>query len=357
MLISLNINESNAQEKYLNIDKKVFYITKYNKNIIEKIKSWELKVHIKDNENSIIEVRNNRILIKTKDYYYSWNNNLIIDYNWKIIDIPLKIDIKYNKYNFDIFSKLYKPSLQKKALSCESAAAADIVSTLLVNEINEDEIIEAIPKNQFYYKLPEEKNGNLIWWNPNEWFVWYIDHTQNIFASQRLMTWYWVYEKPLDAIYNSYNLKTKILWKEYWNEFWTINHLSLLLEEIKNWNMVQLWWDWCTDSSYEDGIIQDKKDLTDNKARVKINAKNYCPTFSQDRSIEWYYEDDNWELLKHIGLRWEHSFILLWRIWDIDNPDKIKVWDTDTGYHIYDIKEWMRKWSMMDYRSIIIYKK
>jgi hypothetical protein len=39
------------------------------------------------------------------------------------------------------------------------------------------------------------------------------------------------------------------------------------------------------------------------------------------------------------------------------SPTHIRVWDTDTGYHLYPVVEWMRKWEAMDYRSIIISKK
>ena len=119
--------------------------------------------------------------------------------------------------------------------------------------------------------------------------------------------------------------------------------------------MVQLWWDWCTNPIFEDWII-DKTEIDAKKVALWYSWKNYCSTFKKERKLEWYYKD--WELYKkHIGLIWEHAFYLLWFEWKIDNPSKIIVWDTDTWYHKYDIKEWMRKWGRMDYRSIIISKK
>ena len=49
-------------------------------------------------------------------------------------------------------------------------------------------------------------------------------------------------------------------------------------------------------------------------------------------------------------------FYLLGYNGTINNPTHIRVWDTDTGYHEYPTHEWMRKWELMKYKSLIIWK-
>jgi hypothetical protein len=41
---------------------------------------------------------------------------------------------------------MYQLSLQEKALSCESAASADILETFLFKKIHEDTVIKILPK-------------------------------------------------------------------------------------------------------------------------------------------------------------------------------------------------------------------
>jgi hypothetical protein len=53
----------------------------------------------------------------------------------------------------------------------------------------------------------------------------------------------------------------------------------------------------------------------------------------------------------------EHAFILLGYIGSLEKPSHIIVFDTDTGRHIYPYSEWMRKWALMEYRSLLIPKK
>ncbi|MDF1682998.1 MAG: hypothetical protein P1U46_04820 [Patescibacteria group bacterium] len=36
------------------------------------------------------------------------------------------------------------------------------------------------------------------------------------------------------------------------------------------------------------------------KAKKKINAKNYCYSIYEDRTLEWYYKNDENELIKNI---------------------------------------------------------
>ncbi len=55
-----------------------------------------------------------------------------------------------------------------------------------------------------------------------------------------------------------------------------------------------------------------------------------------------------------VGLSGEHAFVLLGYIGSPSRPSHLIVWDTYTGRHIYPISEWMRKWSLIQYRSLII---
>jgi hypothetical protein len=151
------------------------------------------------------------------------------------------------------------------------------------------------------------------------------------------MTWYWVLEKPIANIFKDFGLETKIITNKDYNENYNkYDHLTEILQSINNWNMVQLWWDYCTNPLYEDTA-----------------NKNKCINFSRDRTIEWYYNED-WKLIKHEWLIWEHAFYLLWYKWWVENPSDIIVWDTQTGKHTFPIKEWLRKWDLMQNRSIII---
>jgi len=256
----------------------------------------------------------------------------------------------FSSTDFNLRNTFYDLSIQKKSLSCESSATSDILETLLQQQISEDEVIEKLPIWNTFNQLPTWENWERIWWDPNKGFVGNIDS-----ASQSDYTWYWVYESPIAQVYNSYWFETEIINRDTNNAFNSPEeHLQYLLENLEDGNMVQLWGDWCTDPQYEDGILNsmvwvDIYDLTD-----FTSAKNTCVSFGSDRTITWNYYDDEWNTIKHEGLNWEHAFILLGWKWDIDDPDYIRVWDTDTGYHMYDTAEWMRKWEAMDYRSIVI---
>ncbi|QFR38913.1 hypothetical protein A9Q91_01625 [Candidatus Gracilibacteria bacterium 28_42_T64] len=257
--------------------------------------------------------------------------------------IAYKIDYNKNDENFDLKQDFLFKRLQKKPLSCESAAASDIITFLQGKIVDEDEVYNLLDKD----KAGETAvwSGNkLIWGNPNKGFVGNVDYygEEKIKPSQRLLTGYGVYEKPIEKVYKQYGLKTKIINNTDYNKYFTNNeHLSLLLKFLKKGKMVQLWGDWCTDPLYDEGPIGGNL------------ITNSCPTLNNDRKIEWYYKEGS-ELKKHVGLRGEHSFYLLGYEGSIYKPEKIIVWDTDTGYHKYQTKEWMRKWDLMDNRSIIV---
>jgi hypothetical protein len=154
------------------------------------------------------------------------------------------------------------------------------------------------------------------------------------------MTWYGVLEKPIANIYNRFNYKNKIITSKNYNEVYNQdNHLTELLKNLNAGNMVQLWWDYCTQPEYED---------TPNT--------NSCSRFWTNRKLEWYYKEGG-KLKLYTGLAGEHAFYLLGYKWGITKPTHIIVWDTKTGKHTYPISEWLRKWNAMENKSIIIYKK
>lgn len=304
-------------------------------------------------------------LKKEKTSYKIWVAPWISTATWtlniihKNITLPLNISVKFPERlhtDFSLFWDMYRLSLQERSLSCESSATSLILSTLLGKEIKEAQVIEVLPKSNYYEKVPEKNGETYIWGNPQEGFVGYIGHTGSIIAKQKLMTWYGVYEKPIAEVYKQYGLKTQILTKDIHSiEFTRYQHLNTLLQHIQQGNMVQLWADWCTNSEYEDGILDSKHELTQSSVKSWVSAKNTCYNINDARELRWNYKDANgWEK-EHIGLDGQHAFILLGWKWDIKNPTHIRVWDTDTGYHSYETSEWMRKWERMDYRSIIVF--
>ena len=248
----------------------------------------------------------------------------------------------------------YKNSLQEKTYSCEISASSDIISTIKDKDITEDELIEKVDKSLFW-KTAQYSNGIYIWGNPDAGYVWYIDvDWKGNIASQRNLTGYWVYEKPIAKLYNEYNIKTEIINNtNYSKTFWPEQHLNRLLQEFSKWNYVQLWGDICTTPEFDDWELE-LGDIVQSDVDNWKNAKNSCWSLWQDRKRVWYYEEE-WELIKHQWLIWEHNFYLLGYEWSIEKPTSIIVWDTSTGKHIYPLKEWMRKWEEMDYRSIIVF--
>jgi len=270
-------------------------------------------------------VRENKI----KKYFYieKINKNQCIQ-NW--------INKSYN---------IKEKNIQKRALSCEISAAADILSFFEWKKITEDLLLNKLDKSE-YRKLPITEKNWKKWWNPEEGFVWYINKLPNWEkARQRKMTGYWVLEKPIENIFKNYWYKTQIINEfDYNKNFNKKDHLELILQEFKNWNMIQLWWDICTDPKYYSN-------------KEHICFYNWKLSWNQDRKISWEYKDKNWNIVKYNGLNWEHAFYLLGFKWTVKNPTDLIVWDTATWEHTYPVKEWFRKWWKMQYRSIIIYKK
>lgn len=277
------------------------------------------------------------------------NSVWIIEKKWAINNKSIFV----NKYAnlmcqeniLDISKKLKYKRIQNKSLSCEISATADILSYLLHKNVTEDNLLKFLDKSE-YKKLPKIINWKKYWWNPNIGYVWYIHKLPNWEkARQRKMTGYWVLEKPIKKIFDKYWFKTKIINKFSYNSIFSKKeHLKLILKELEKWNMVQLWWDICTNPKYYN-----------NKEHKCYH--NWKPSWNQNRSLIWYYKDQNWKEKKYVWLNWEHAFYLLWYKWEIDNPTYIIVWDTYTWKHTYPTNEWMRKWQKMQYRSIIIYSK
>lgn len=295
---------------------------------------WDIKCL---NENCFINTKwleYGKFLVKIK----TKNTNLKV-LNYKIKKYSEKVDIS------DSFP--YK-RLQKYSLSCEIRASADIISAIKWKKIEEDELLENLEKTNFFDKKAIKFKWEYLWWNPNYGFVWAINN-----AKQSEMTWYWVLETPISVLYKKYNISNKIITKKNYNFYYSQNqHLIELFIELNKWNFVQLWWDYTTNPEEDDWI---KEKVNQNNVDSWLNWKNYSKNWNKNRLIAWNYME-NWELFKHIWLNWEHAFYLLWYEWEIDNPKKIIVWDTLTWKHTYNAKEWLRKWNIMDNRSIIVYK-
>lgn len=312
--------------------------------------------------------------IKLTDYVYErkYNCSLYSKKTWKQAPLSFyvadaysvitkvspyeNVDMSSFPTNIDITGNFYKKSLQDKMLSCESSATSDILSTLLQKTVTEDDVIAKLDKS-WYNQRSVWKDWVRIWWNPNEWFVWYIDKNEyGVDAQQYNYDGYGVLEKPIAKVYNKYGFETSIITEEnHTLEYTPKDHLFDLLWEINRGNYVQLWWDWCTNPAVDDGKY---KTITDKQANEWYTAKNTCVVdYRKSRNVIWYYEDENGEKQKHVWLNWEHAFYLLGYKWGFDNPTHVIVWDTYSGKHTYTYDEWMRKWSKMQYRSVIIYSK
>jgi len=356
LVLLTTLIQANSVYDSLSITDNDRYFLKYNivgEKYYEKIKNWDLKIHLDNNINTDFFCGKNWCFFSN-----SWKDKLldsgIITFEeWSsIIKIPytINLDSQLNKEILreyvwlDITDSLNIKTIQKRSLSCEISATADILSNMIWKKIDEDLLLSKLSKS-YYNSFPINKKWKKYWWNPQEWFVGYIDKLPNWeIARQRHMTGYWVLEKPIEKIFNSYNFKTKIIsLYDYTPEFSKKEHTTLILKELEKWNMVQLWWDICTNPKYfdweENGCFYEWK-----------------PSWDDERKISWYYKDKNWKEVKYTWLNWEHAFYLLWYKWNINNPTHIIVWDTYTWKHNYVTKEWMRKWERMQYRSIIIYK-
>lgn len=236
---------------------------------------------------------------------------------------------------YDISSEIY-PKIQDYKLSCE-IAALEIIFRYLGFVIEEDIIIWKLP----IYNVPYN-TGSGIWGDPDKEFV------GSLTGSQRGMTGYGVYAEPLREIATIYGF----VWEAYegirsgMTEKYELTHK---LQELKKWHGIILWWDWCTLEEYDDGLIL----LGESWLRFfPIAWKNTCNRDEKDRIMKWKTEDG-----KNIfWISGEHAFVLLGYVGTLENPSHIIVWDTDTGRHIYPTEEWIRKWRLLNYRSLIIKK-
>lgn len=303
--------------------------------------------------------------------------------------VSIKTSDLAKEEDFDeISSKYVFNSAQKYELSCEINITSVIHNTLLPEKTTEDDIIEQLSKNSPYinkkakqlsidnwnisytnakeieenwmeahidnkstYSKEDLKNGDYIWWDPDKWFVWEID------GSQRKMTGYGVNEKPLIWYYNSKELITEQITREKVEKSSLEKMMKYLLKQVQNGKMVQMWWDYCTLPEEEDSKLERGK-ATNDELIKKLWRKNVCnPRAFEKRKIHWFYESGPWIYKKINAVVWEHNFLLLWYKANGDEITHIKVYDSYTWFHTYTMKEWLRKWALIDYRAIIVEKK
>ncbi|MBB1564807.1 C39 family peptidase [Candidatus Gracilibacteria bacterium] len=251
-------------------------------------------------------------------------------------DYPLELDLT---------NKLAKLHIQERNLSCEAAATADILSTILKSDVKEKTILDKMKKEKTYGKPSYSSNGKLYWGDPDNGFVGEMD------GHQYNLTGFAIYEKPMSEVYKEYGVKTA-LYNKFENNLGLKNPkeaLTHMLKELNNGNFVQIRGDYCTDQKYEDGTMDRK--ITTEESKNGLAQKNFCYSFNQERRVTWH-TDDGKEIY---APKQSHNFILLGYIGNIENPEKIIIWDTQTGRHIYPTAEWMRKWELNDARAIIVY--
>ena len=232
----------------------------------------------------------------------------------------------------------YRLHIQDYTLSCEIAALKIVLDTLGLR-FSEKDIFSWIP----IYNAPY---SGWIWGDPDIEFVWYYTGGQN------KKTGYGIYEKPLANFSKLYGYKTEILNQySYSGSFDKRTHIKLLLKKLSLENThVLLWWDWCTTPSQDDGIVQNGwKWIMD---LFPLPARNHCDRKSQDRIFGWKTHSG-----KEVSwLSGEHAFVLLGYVWPLHAPTHIIVWDTYTWRHVYGYNEWMRKWWLVENRSLVIYE-
>ncbi len=254
------------------------------------------------------------------------------------IRYPFVVKNQFPLPTFDITDTLHF-SLQKYSLSCEISAASMIIHQLS-NPMTEDTFIGKIK-----FSGNDVMDGGM-WGNPDTWFV------GSITWSQRKHTGYGVYEFPVAEVMKTLGLHTEIINESQYNDrgLTPVSHLSILLSHLEKWHMVELWGDWCTDELYDDGVVPEiDMRLIE---QYHFSGKNYCDTTYENRNISWMTAEG----IRVDGLVGEHAFILLGYIRVLPHPSHIIVGDTDTWRHIYPINEWMRKWKLLNYRSLIVQK-
>ena len=234
-------------------------------------------------------------------------------------------------------SLAYRLYIQDYALSCEITALRIILDRLGII-VSERDIFASIPQFPFVY------GSGGIWWDPEIEFVGYYT------GAQTQQTGYGVYEAPIAQYAQSYSLHTRIINQSSYSRWSTrITHMWELLSTLDDpRSHVILWGDWCTDPASEDGFFPKwgKSILRS----FPLPARNRCYRSASERILRWQTPSGK----QVVWLSGEHAFVLLGYIGKKEKPTHIIVWDTYTGRHVYPYAEWMRKWSELQYRSLII---
>ncbi|GAB0175039.1 MAG: hypothetical protein HHAS10_09180 [Candidatus Altimarinota bacterium] len=232
-------------------------------------------------------------------------------------------------------SDRYKLSLQKYLLSCEIAALRMVVEVLSSKYISEEDIMREIPQFVAPYK-----NG--IWGDPEKEFV------GSYTGSQKIATGYGVYGLPLSRFLDRRGYNNQYSHTLMSSGITGDIQLSGALDALKKGDHIIFWGDWCTTPAFDDGVV-DKIDMYVFR-NFTISGRNECERASAERVMTWKTKEGT----SVSGISGEHAFLLLGYVGSKENPTHIIVWDTDTGKHIYPILEWMRKWSTLDYRMLIV---
>lgn len=233
---------------------------------------------------------------------------------------------------------LYTPYIQKYSLSCEIAAVRMVMESFGKRR-SEESIIKKIPH------YPGELSW-WIWWDPEVEFVGYLTGTQG------WQTGYGVYEKPLADYLRTewYTVETQNL-STYGIGMTPHKHLLSLLDSLETDSRVILWGDWCTEEWSDDGMIPSGWRWI--LRYFPVAARNECARSSDKRAFSW--TTPTGKIVN--GLSWEHTFVLLGYIGSDTWITHVIVWDTYTGRHIFSYDEWMRKWELMEYRSLRVERK
>jgi hypothetical protein len=218
------------------------------------------------------------------------------------------------------------------------------VFTALGYPRSEDDIIATLPHHDSPMDLVTG-----IWWDPDKEFVGLYEWSE----SQK--TGYGIYGDAIATYFHQeLDIKESSLATESWNEltrpieYTDTTHLTHLLESLDAGKHVILWGDWCTAPEVEDGILSRDKSLI--RISFPLPGKNICKKYKTYRYYDWKTRE--WK-----DVRWlsgDHVFVLLGYVGKPASPSHIIVWDTDTGRHIYPTSEWMRKWGLMQHRSLVV---
>ncbi len=237
--------------------------------------------------------------------------------------------------SLDISSK-YHFFLQKYKLSCEAAATRMVIESLTGISTTEDDIIAS------WRHMPEPYSSWWVWWDPDIGFV------GSLTGSQFMRTGYGIYEQPIAKYLTWRGFRVDISNDRDENQNTPYMRLSKNIDALEAWSRVILWGDWCTTSRYDDGRVNSVDTFI--ALKFLLSAKNPCDRPVEQRKFSWKTETG--KVIS--GLSGEHVFLLLGYIWTRQDPSHIVVWDTDTGRHIFPYDEWMRKWKLLQYRSLII---